>query len=216
MSAVKSPAAGRLLLEGIDWPTYTRLLHAFAERPSIRLTYDRGRLEIMSPLRKHEGLADLLGRFVVVLTEEFGLPLASGRSTTYRRRRQKRGLEPDNSYWIANEKRVRGKEHIDLAKDPPPDLAHEIDVTKSSLNRMAIYAALQVPEVWRADKGKLSFHILAANGKNQESETSLAFPGLRPNDLQTFLRQIGQMDDNALVKKFRDWVRQRIAVDWKE
>jgi len=215
MSTLRSPPQGRLLLDGVDWKTYTRLLRVFEERPSIRLTYDRGRLEIMSPQRKHERHVDLLGRFVIVLTEELGLPISSGRSTTYRQRRKKRGLEPDNSYWIANEAKVRNKDQIDLTLDPPPDLAHEVDVTKSSLNRMAIYAALAVPEVWREVDDVLSFHVLDVGGKYRESTESLAFPGLRPGDLQAFLAQVGQMDENALVRKFREWVRQRIAAGWK-
>ena len=37
-------------------------LHVFAERPAVRLTYDRGSLEIMSPLYEHESDADFLGR----------------------------------------------------------------------------------------------------------------------------------------------------------
>jgi len=169
----------------------------------------------MSPQRKHERHVDLLGRFVIVLTEELGLPISSGRSTTYRKRRKKRGLEPDNSYWIANEEKVRNKDQIDLTLDPPPDLAHEVDVTKSSLNRMAIYAALAVPEVWREVDDVLSFHVLDAGGKYHESTESRAFPGLRPGDLQAFLAQVGQMDENALVRKFREWVRQRITAGWK-
>jgi len=215
MSTLRSPPQGRLLLDGVDWKTYTRLLRVFAERPSIRLTYDRGRLEIMSPQRKHERHVEMLGRFVIVLTEELGLPISSGRSTTYRQRRKKRGLEPDNSYWIANEAKVRNKDQIDLSLDPPPDLAHEVDVTRSSLNRMAIYAALSVPEVWREVDDVLSFHVLDGSGKYRESTESQAFPGLRPGDLQAFLAQVGQMDENALVRKFREWVRQRIAAGWK-
>ncbi len=98
MAVVTVPTPDRLVLAGVDWHTYTRLLHVFAERPSIRLTYDRGDLEIMSPLPEHESDADMLGRFVVVLTEELALPIKAGRSTTFRRRRLRRGLEPDNSY----------------------------------------------------------------------------------------------------------------------
>ena len=41
--AVGQPPAGRCLrLSSVDWKTYTRLLRVFAERPGIRLTYDRG------------------------------------------------------------------------------------------------------------------------------------------------------------------------------
>src|ERR1700678_1868187 len=103
MTTVLSPRSTSLLLEDIDWQTYTRLLRIFANRRSIRLTYDRGRLEIMSPRRDHEIDNVMLDRFIFVLAEETGIKINSGGSTTYRRRRKKRGLEPDDSYWIANE-----------------------------------------------------------------------------------------------------------------
>ena len=95
MSAAIIPASQHLLLHDISWSTYTRLLRLFAQHPSVRLAYDRGDLEIMSPLPERESDADMLGRFVVVLTEELGLPIKAGRSSTYRRRRRRRGLEPD-------------------------------------------------------------------------------------------------------------------------
>ena len=114
MSTLSLPAVQSLLLEDIDWKTYTRLLRAFAERRSLRLTYDCGSLEIMTLTHEHESYAHLLGRFVVVLTEEFGLPIKGGGSTTFRRRKRRKGLEADESYWIANEPLVRGKDRIDL------------------------------------------------------------------------------------------------------
>src|SRR5438105_4906220 len=212
MAVVTVPATRHLVLAGVDWHTYTRLLHVFAERPSVRLTYDRGDLEIMSPLPEHESDADMLGRFVVVLTEELGLPIKAGRSTTFRRRGLRRGLEPDNSYWIANEARVRGKRRIDLRMDPPPDLAIEVDVTSSSLDRMGIYAALAVPEVWRLDGPALSFHVLGTGGRYAESAHSLAFPVVVPADLVGFLALRSTRDENAVVRQFREWIRQRLVV----
>src|SRR2546426_9971173 len=99
MSTLSLPAVQSLLLDGVDWKMYTRLLRAFDKRRSIRLTYDRGSLEIMTLTHEHESYAHLLGRFVVVLTEEFGLPIKGGGSTTFRRRRRRKGLEADESYW---------------------------------------------------------------------------------------------------------------------
>ncbi|HQU42967.1 MAG TPA: hypothetical protein PK867_09150, partial [Pirellulales bacterium] len=87
------PAA---VLHDIDWGTYTRLLRAFERRRRFRFTYDRGILEIMSPLWEHEKSAYLLGRFIDVVTEELRLPCEPGRTVTLRRRRKSRGLEPDN------------------------------------------------------------------------------------------------------------------------
>jgi Uma2 family endonuclease len=196
------------VLHDIDWCLYTRLLGAFRGR-RFRLTYDRGTLEIMSPLWEHEGPAYLVGRFIDVLTEELNVPCRAGRSVTLRRRRKRRGLEPDNCYWIANAPRLQGKRHLDLSVDPPPDLAVEVDVTNSSLDRMSIYAALGVPEVWRLGAAGLAFHVLEA-GAYQVRPHSLAFPQLASADLGGFLAQLGQTDDTALVRQFRDWVRAQL------
>jgi Uma2 family endonuclease len=210
MSTVPArPPSQRLVLRNIDWPTYSRLVAAFTERRGLRLTYDRGTLEIMTLTYGHESLAHLLGRLVVATTEELGLPIAEGGSTTFRRRRSRRGLEPDQSYWIASEPLIRGKVRIDLRVDPPPDLAVEVDVSSSSVNRMEIYAALGVPEVWRLAEQVLTFHVLAGGGQYTPSPTSRAFGFLTSADVQGFLALRGQQDENAIVRQFRTWVRQR-------
>jgi len=209
MSTLSLPAVQSLLLDGVDWKMYTRLLRAFDKRRSIRLTYDRGSLEIATLTHEHESYAHLLGRFVVVLTEEFGLPIKGGGSTTFRRRRQRKGLEADESYWIANEPLVRGKDRIDLRVDPPPDLALEVDVTHSSLDRLAIYAALRVPEVWRREGETLVCYLLGEDGKYSVSATGRAFAGLAPAELMNFLALRAQLDENAIVRQFRAWVRQQ-------
>ena len=103
---------------------------------------------------------------------------------------------------------MRGKTEIDLRRDPPPDLALEIDVTHSSLDRLAIYAALGVPEVWRLENLHLVCYLLAG-GMYATSAVSQAFPGLPVADLVPFLHLPEQMDDNAIVRQFRAWVRQQ-------
>jgi len=207
MATVHSHPGQRLVLFGVPWSTYERLLRAFAERPGIRLTYDRGTLELMTLSHEHENRGHLLGRLVVALTEELSLPLKGGGSTTFRRRKRQRGLEPDECYWIAREAQVRGKTEIDLRRDPPPDLALEIDVTRSSLDRLAIYAALQFSEVWRLEEPNLVCYLLDA-GRYATSTTSRTFPGLAVADLTTFLKLSGQMDENAIIRQFRAWVPQ--------
>jgi Uma2 family endonuclease len=211
MSTVQIPSHQRFLLPSVPWRSYERMLRAFADRPGVRLTYDRGVLEIMTLSHGHENRGHLLGRFVVVLTEELGLPLKSGGSTTLRRRKRRRGLEPDECYWVANEALVRDKDVINLLRDPAPDLAMEIDITHSSLDRLGIYAALGVPEIWRFDGQHLTFHVLGADGQYSAAESSLTFPQLTPADLLAFLNLRGQMDENAVVRQFRTWVRQRFG-----
>src|SRR5262245_15702754 len=162
---VPDPDRQKLILDDVTWEAYTRLLRTIEGRRHLRLTYDRGTLEIMTFSYEHENGGDFLGRMVVTLTEELNLPIRGGGSTTFRRRKKKKGLEPDNCYWIAHEADVRNLKVINLRKDPPPDLAIEVDVTRSSMNRMRIYAALNVPEVWRLDTDGLAFFVLNANGE---------------------------------------------------
>jgi len=206
----RSVVRDRLLLDNVDWRTYTRFLYLFAERPGYRLTYDRGRLEIMSPLPLQERCANFLGWLAITMTEELGSPILQGGSVTLRRRHRQRGLEPDRCYWIANEAAVRGKDRLDLRVDPPPDLAIEVDVTSSSLNRMSIYAALGVPEVWRLDNQTLTFHALDANGKKYTAIShSLSFPLVAPADLMGFVAMCAGQDENSVIRQFRAWVQQQ-------
>src|SRR5436190_24394279 len=97
----------RLVLYDVEWRDYERFLRLFSDRPGVHLTYDRGILEIMTLSYLHESFGHIVGRLIVVLTEELGLPIKGGGSTTFRRRKKKRGLEPDECYRIQSEGRVR-------------------------------------------------------------------------------------------------------------
>jgi Uma2 family endonuclease len=211
MATVQASAEQRFVLYGVSWPEYGRMLRAFAERPAVRLTYDRGTLEIMTLSHEHENRAHMLGRLIVALTEELDLPVKGGGSTTFRRRRRRRGLEPDECYWITSEPQVRGKLKVDLRLDPPPDLVLEIDISRSSLDRMAIYASLGVPEVWRYDVAGLTFFALGADNRYAGVIHSRSFPQVSMVDLLPFMALSGQMDENAIIREFRTWIRQHLA-----
>lgn len=92
---------------------------------------------------------------------------------------------------------------------PPPDLAVEIDITSSSLNRLVIYQALGVPEVWRYDGTQLDICCLIG-GEYVSQPRSQAIPLLGSTDLVRFLKASQTMGENALVKQFRQWVRQQM------
>jgi Uma2 family endonuclease len=208
------PGEQRLLLQAVDWPTYEKFLEAVGDR-RVRLTYDRGNLELRSPSPEHEVYATLLGRFVEMLTFELKLPLKACGSTTFRRQDLERGLEPDRCFYIASAARLRSRRLIDLTRDPPPDLAIEVDITSSSLNRLAIYEALRVPEVWRFDGEVLQVYRLRADGTYELGEQSLAFPFLPLAEVVPFLHQSETMDDTALAEAFLNWIRTRVVPLWK-
>ena len=200
-----------IYLSGIDWKSYSRLLNIFEARPGVRLTYDRGDLEIMSPRLQHED-SQFLGRLIIALTQELGLPIKAGGSVTMRRRRRQRGIEADQCFWIANAHRMAGRRELDLRTDPPPDLAVEVDVTHSSLDRLRIYAVLGVPEIWRLEGDVLTFYARRTNRTCESVAASPTFPFLTPADVLPFVQQARQAgDDNAVTEQFRTWVRQRLA-----
>src|SRR5437870_8588224 len=114
----------------------------------------------MAPTFNHERCKRKVGRVIETLAEETNRPIVSGGSTTFRREDLERGLEPDDCFYLANVAAILGKEEIDLRFDPPPDLALEIEISRSSLDRMSIYAALGVPELWRFNGQHLQVFIL--------------------------------------------------------
>jgi len=200
------PPAQTLLLDNVDWRMYSRLLGTFAERPRVRLTYDQGRLEIMAPRLAHDDEADFFGDLVKVLAEAYGLPLKRGGSVTIRLRKAQRGIEPDRCFWLANAPRLAGVRRLDLRIHPPPDLAIEIDVTHSSMDRIAIYRALKVPELWWLEGDELTFHVLQETGAYADVAQSRAFAGLGPDDLWPFLLEARQAgDETPLIRRFRAW-----------
>ena len=207
---IQSP--DRVVLPHISWQTYQSLIRDFEPEPALRLTYDRGTLEIRMPLDPHETYKKLLGRLIEAATEELDIEIRSLGSRTCDREDLARGLEPDQCYYIQNEARVRGIDQIDLNQFPPPDLALEIDITSSSINRLSIYAALEVPEVWRYDGQTLTILSLQ-NGEYQSQDRSAALPLLKAEDMVQFLDLRNTLGETSLIKQFRQWLKDRTAED---
>ena len=63
---------------------------------------------------------------------------------TIRREDLEFGFEPDNCYYIQNLKKViRKKGELNFRLDPPPDLAVEVEKSRSSSSKMLIYQRFQ-------------------------------------------------------------------------
>jgi Uma2 family endonuclease len=186
----------RIVLSGIPWDLY-----------------DDGRLEFMSPSPDHEAIKELICDMIKAYTEELSISQRSLGSTTWKRPELAKGLEPDGCFYILNHHRVCHRRHVDLAVDPPPDLAIETEVSRSVVGRLRIYAALGVPEIWRWRKNGLAAYSLAPNGKYVECEFSLNLPKLRVKDLEPFLDFELAADQTAWIRKFRTWVRERFLAN---
>ena len=182
MATVVEPFAyvtQRVVLPHVGWETYERLLADHQESSGIHFTYDQGRLEIFVPSLRHEKLKHTLATLIELLAGELHIDIEGAGSTTFRRADLARGFEPDACFYIAaHVVRMRQREEVDLTIDPPPDLVLEIDITHSSLDKMSIFAALGVPEVWRYDGRQMQIFLLQA-GQYIPCEASAAFPWVR-------------------------------------
>lgn len=206
MTATLIQSPDRVVLKNISWQTYQSLIIDFEREPAMRLTYDCGTLEIRMPLAPHETYKKILGRLIETATEELDLEIRSLGALTCSREDLAKGLEPDQCYYSQNEAVVRGIEQIDLTKLPPPDLAVEIDITSSSLDRFSIYADLKVPEIWRYDGQLLVIYGLLGNEYIMQ-DSSIALPLLKTADILQFLSLSASVGENNLVKQFRQWLR---------
>lgn len=95
--------------------------------------------------------------------------------------------------------------------DPPPDLVLEIEVSRSALDRMSIYAALGVPEVWRFSRQTLQVWRLEPDGRYQAVDRSPTFPGIPTTGIAGFLEPDEQTDYLSAVRAFRGWVREQLS-----
>ena len=202
------PVRERVVLYGISWETYEALLEDLEEEHYI-LTYDDGTLEIMAPAPKHDRSGYMLSRLVGTYSEVRNIPIAGFGGTTWRRKDRRKGLEPDECFYVRSEPLVRGREDIDLLKDPPPDLAIEVENTRSSLNKFAIYAALGVSELWRYLNERLTVYVLQEDGKYAISNFSPSLPDLPLADIEHFMHLRHGKSETDWVREFRQWVTQR-------
>lgn len=199
----------RLILHGISWATYERLLADYQDSHAAHLAYDQGVLEIMVLSLEHERLKHTLATLVEVLAEEMGIDVDGVGSTTFHREDLAKGFEPDACFYIQRAEQVAGKKRIDLTEDPPPDLVIEIDITSPSLDKFPIYAQIGVPEVWRYEGQTLS--VLKREGQTYTLvEASEVLPGVPSAQLSDFIHDSESLKRTVWLRQVREWVRQNI------
>jgi Uma2 family endonuclease len=206
MVAVKN-RADRVVLYNVSWEQYETFLEASGDRPSARMAYDNGTLEIMTPLPEHEYFKEAISDAVKDAAEELEIDYETYGSTTWRKQIKLAGAEPDNCFYFQNEAIVRGRLDLDLSQgDPPPDLVLEIDMTSKSLDRFPIYARLGVPEIWSYDSGALKIYLLQ-DGEYVSAQLSLALPQLPIQELPQLIEDHRKAGRRAIRKAVREWAR---------
>ncbi|AFY82719.1 Uma2 family endonuclease [Oscillatoria acuminata] len=207
INRITVPPGQRVLLKEVSWKEFEAILEDLGEHRGARIAYDKGTLEIMTPLPEHERAKLYITNLVEILLEELDIEFCPLGSTTFKNQVMAQGIEPDNCFYIKHEAAVRGKDRLDLTVDPPPDLALEIDVT--SRTHAKIYQGLGVPELWQFEKGILKISRLQEDGTYQEGDRSQIFPNFPLTEvIPQYLEQAKTEGRNKTMKAFRAWVRE--------
>ncbi|MBE9137760.1 Uma2 family endonuclease [Nodosilinea sp. LEGE 07088] len=194
-----------IVMRGVSWPTYQALMAEVGGDRAWRIAYDRGVLELRMPLEEHEEPKGLLESLIEAIADELEIEVRKLGSLTLEREDLARAVEPDSCFYIQNEAVVRGR-NINLPSDPPPDLVIESDYTNSSVNKLPIYAALGVPELWRYTNQSLLVYSRVENSYNL-AETSLAFPFLPIAEVGYVIEQSRTLGQRSAVRLFRHRIR---------
>jgi Uma2 family endonuclease len=201
---VLSPGSA-MSVTGLTWPQYQLLLTELGDDRATRLAYDDGVLEVRMPGKLHEIVNRLLSKIVFALAEELGLEMVDLGSMTWNRADLAKGIEPDSCFYLQNAAQVQGL-NPDIPADLPPDLAIEVNIASGSDNKLPIYQALGVPELWVYREGKIQ--ILDLRGTQvQVVENSLAFPAIAAEQLQAWVTLRETETDLAVIKAVRQFCR---------
>ncbi|MDA0268152.1 MAG: Uma2 family endonuclease [Cyanobacteria bacterium] len=171
---IQLPPGSEVTLRYQAWADYETLLASRRDDAAIKIRFNAHTqsISLMAPLAGHGNRSRTLADLVTALLRHQNRDWHGFDPVTLKRL-QTAGAEPDACFYIQNWRAILGKDRIDLATDPPPDLAIEMDLT--SLTDLEIYQTLAVPEVWIYRQGRLGVYVLTPAGYEART-TSPTFP----------------------------------------
>lgn len=187
---VPPEADQRVIMYDVDWRSYEVMLAVRGESDVPRMTYLEGALELMSPSRSHESIKKLIANMFEAYALRVGLVYDGYGSMTLRSGPRERGIEPDECYAIG-------------APKDRPDLVIEVNWTSGGLDKLAVYAGLQVREVWMWEENTIRVYVL--RGETYDlAPTSALVPGI---DLARMAELVARGDSQSeTVRAFVDAV----------
>ena len=205
----------RIVIRGVDWDLYDRLSDAIGEGQHVRVAFDGNDLELMSTSIIHENYKVIFGQFLGALIFELAIRAINAGETTWKRVAIARGLEADHSFYFHPEKLGQCEagirlESYDVDDYPNPDLAVEIDVSRSQVDRPGIYAALRVEEVWRFNGQSVVIGHLQPDGTYAPAESSRFLP-IRASEVFRWIAEEDTIDRLAWERRLRDGIRAELA-----
>jgi len=227
-----TPTEQRVILPNVSWPQFEALLAELGEERTTRLTYDRGKLELMNPLPEHDRCHRLIESLILVAVDELQLMVETIAPILLKAGDRQRAAELDAGYYYQRPDYqqpdyqqpdyqqpapIHSSNQLDLTQSPPPDLVVEIAINKSTLDKLNIYADLAIPEVWRyvtepgeaVLKGNLLMYQLQ-NYQYIPVETSTLFPVLSAHRVLEFIEQSDSLGLTQALKVLRHWFQETL------
>ncbi len=209
------PPETRVIIADVTWNDYERVVGAIAPGENCRVAYDGKDIELMNVGPVHDSLGEILSQFINLVTEELAIDLRGLRSTTWKRRKLKRGIEADLSYYFDPAKLATFDAEMarwsDKIKDyPNPDLAVEVDLSRSKIDRPGIYAALKVSEVWRVRDKKVVIEHPQPEGIYAPAPRSQFLP-VAPDDVTRWVLEEDARGSVTWKQRLREWARNELA-----
>lgn len=198
------------VIPDLSWEKYVTVSNAIVERPGVRMIYNAGRLTLLTESRKHGWYGERFPFLVWRLAQELNMTWEDAGSATYRKEEKQGGVEGDKTYYFGEHAELmRGSKDIDLASQPPPDLAIEVEVSHSADDAVIVWGRLGVPEVWRFDPiaFECSFWKRRRNGTYGRIKHSLAFPMLTPDDVRDQMRLADELGAARWSVQLDNWIR---------
>jgi Uma2 family endonuclease len=200
------PEGSTLILHGVSWETYERLLETVGDDGRLRISFDNGRLQIMTTSTEHENYAMFFNKLMTVISLRLRLNIRFFGSATMKRTSAEKGSEPDACFYIQRSSLIGNRTKLDFGRDPAPDVAVEVDIHNESLSKLQIYAALDVREIWHYDGHVVTIYQLSA-GEYAKSQASEALPLLTSSILTEFLKRYEGEGEYLAMVAFDRWVQ---------
>jgi len=180
------PAADQhVVFDGIGWAGYETLLALRGEKRRPRMTYLDGAVELMSISKQHERIRFVLARLIELYMLELGVRFCGYGQTTYQAVHADAGFEADECYVLG------------APRDGRPDLVLEVVWTSGGTQKLGVYRAFGVPEVWIWQRGELRAFVLEA-GEYQPAARSRLLPEIDLELLAAFAERTERVDSDTL------------------
>jgi Uma2 family endonuclease len=190
----------------VSWEEYEDLLERVGEARGLRISYGEGTMQVVTFSTEHEAYSEFISGMMSMLSVRLRINICFFGSSTIRKKQRRKGKEPDKCFYVQTAPLLGNRQKLDFEKDPPPDVAVEIDIHHASRDKFTIYAGLGVPEVWLYDGKQLTIHLLRGS-RYVKATASQALPMLTSAVLTEFLTRMREDGEFQAMLAFEEWLQ---------